>query len=91
VWIAGHQALGRFGGPTVEHPASRSNRADRVGRQLAADADEQAVASPLAEITEAGQPGQLAPADHPADVRSQYRQHSPLLLPEADGFEGVCR
>ena len=70
-----------------EHPAAASDRADAIGADTTADADDQRIAAPGAQVGQAGSSGDLLSAHHPAGVSGQDLEHRPLLSSQA--LEGV--
>ena len=71
----------------LEHPATAAHRPNRVGTQHPSHTDEQRIAAPLAEVSDADPPREFTTADHAADVLSEHEENSPLLC--AQMSEGV--
>ena len=70
-----------------QHPATASDGADPIGSEAPPDADDQGVAPPLAQVGDAGPPGQLTPAQDTTGVGLEDVVHGPLLRSQM--LEGV--
>ncbi|MFM2183775.1 MAG: hypothetical protein RJB61_2069, partial [Actinomycetota bacterium] len=85
-----------------EHPAASAYGDDALGTEGAAQADEDAVASPQVDAVEAGQSYEVAAAHDPMGLRDECFQHGSLAAVDGgswrssgchspDSTKGVCR
>lgn len=70
-----------------EHPAAASNREHAVSTDRAANADDQRIASSIAEVSDACVASEFSAADHATGVTFEDLEHGPLL--RCQRLEGV--
>ena len=74
----------------LEHPATAANGPDRVRPEHAAHADEDRVATSLAQVLDADAAGELPAADDLAGIFCQREENSPLLCAQMpEGVDGI--
>lgn len=70
---------GQGNGVLCQHPPSAAHGDDRFGPEQSPDADEDAVATPLAQLGEPCLAAEFPATDHPPVMGDQYFEDSPLL------------